>query len=227
VASDLPRVYPSGALKKVLYLHGFASSPAGRKVGALTELLRPHGIALVAPDLNVPSFRELDFRTMANLALREAEAHAPSVIVGSSLGAVAALETSRLGASAPLLLIAPAISFGPRWTEKLPPGDPLFFFHHAEGRELPIHRSFFEDLADHDSDREPPAVPVIVVMGTDDESVPFEHVRQVWLAWEESGRLAGGSRFVPVPGGDHGLVEHAGTLARELLDLSSYSGGAG
>ncbi|MDQ5858107.1 MAG: alpha/beta fold hydrolase [Acidobacteriota bacterium] len=207
-------------MKKILYLHGFASSPAGRKVGALTELLAPHGLEIVAPDLNVPSFRELDFQAIARLSLREAEAHAPVVIVGSSLGAIAALEASRLGASAPLVLIAPAIGFGRRWTEKLSPGDPLFFFHHAQGQELPIHRNFFEDLADRESDGEPPTVPVVVVMGTNDESVPFDHVRRIWDAWEDSGRLAAGSRFVEIPGGDHGLVEQADTIAREILVLS-------
>lgn len=208
-------------MKKVLYLHGFASSPAGRKVAALTELLGPRGLQVVAPDLNVPSFRKLDFRAIARLSLWEAKRHAPVVIVGSSLGAVAALEASRLGARAPLLLIAPAIGFGRRWTEKLPPGDPLFFFHHAEGKELPIHRRFFEDLAGHETDPEPPPGPVIVVMGTNDESVPVDHVRKIWKAWEDSDRLAAGSRFVEIPGGDHGLIEHAGTIAREIIGLSA------
>lgn len=206
-------------MKKILYLHGFASAPAGRKVRALTELLGPENFQVIAPDLNVPSFRNLDFQAIARRSLGEASQHAPVVIVGSSLGAVAALEANRLGARAPLLLIAPAIGFGRRWTEKLPPGDPLFFFHHAEGRELPIHRRFFEDLAGLESDPSPPASPVLVVMGTKDESVAIDHVRKIWEAWEDSGRLATGSRFVEIEGGDHGLVEHAGTIAREILDL--------
>lgn len=205
-------------MKNVLYLHGFASSPAGRKVGLLADLLAPRGLRIVAPDLNVPSFRELDFRAIVHRALDEARLHAPVVIVGSSLGAVAALEAARLGASAPLVLIAPAIGFGRRWTEKLPPGDPLLFLHHAEGREIPIHRRFFEELAARGGDTKPPSAPVVVVMGANDESVPVDHVREVWRAWESSGGLAPGSRFVEIPGGDHGLVEHVGTIARAILD---------
>ena len=207
-------------MKNVLYLHGFASSPAGRKVAALTELLAPRGLRIVAPDLNVPSFRQLDFGAIARLALAEAERQAPVVIVGSSLGAVVALEISRLGAKAPLLLIAPAVGFGRRWTEKLPPGDAPLFFHHGEGKELPIHRRFFEDLAERSDADSPPSVPVVVVMGTDDESVPVDHVRGVWRKWETSGRLAPSSRFLEIPGGDHGLVEHVETIAREIAALA-------
>ncbi len=227
MASGLRRVYPSSTLKKVLYLHGFASSPAGRKIGALRDLLAPHGLDVVAPDLNVPSFRDLDFRAIARLASEQASEHAPAVIVGSSLGAVVALEVSRLGARAPLVLVAPAIGFGRRWTEKLPPGDPLVFFHHAQGKDLPIHRRFFEELAERGEDSEPPPVPVILVMGTNDESVPFHHVRKTWKSWEDSGRLSEGSGFVEIPRGDHGLVEHVGTIARHIVDLSERSSAVG
>ncbi|HEX9148458.1 MAG TPA: hypothetical protein VF958_04770, partial [Thermoanaerobaculia bacterium] len=62
--------------------------------------------------------------------------------------------------------------------------------------------------------------PVVVVMGTDDESVPFEHVREHWRGWEGSGRLLPGSRFVEVAGGDHGLVEHVPAIAAEIVRLA-------
>ena len=207
-------------MKKILYLHGFASSPAGRKVSALTDLLAGREIEIIAPDLNIPSFRRLDFDAIARLAQWEGKRHDPAVIVGSSLGALAALEVSRRGSRAPLVLIAPAVGFGERWTEKLPPGDPLLFFHHAEGKELPIHRRFFEQLAALAVDREPPSVPVVIVMGERDESVPFEHVRTIWRGWEASGALASGSRFVGIPEGDHGLVDHVDTIAREIARLA-------
>ena len=207
-------------MKNILYLHGFASSPEGRKVAALKALLDPRAFRIVAPDLNVPSFRDLDFASIVQVALAEAKRLVPGVIVGSSLGALAALEASRLGARAPLLLVAPAVGFGRRWIEKLPVGDPLPFFHHALGKELLIHRRFFEELATLETDREPPPAPVVIVMGTRDESVPYEHVRGVWRTWEGSGRLVDGSHFVEITGGDHGLVESADIIAREIVALA-------
>ena len=152
---------------------------------------------------------------MAEAAGAEITKRSPAVVVGSSLGALVALAAVGIGHSAPLVLIAPALGFGRRWTEKLPPGDPLRFFHFGEERELPIHRRFFEEMAAVDVDRHPPEVAVTVIMGTQDESVPLELVQDVWKRWEVSGRLVPGSRFVSIPGGDHGLVGHADLLAEE------------
>jgi hypothetical protein len=200
----------------VLYLHGFASSPRGRKVSILREMLEPEGIRVLAPDLNVPSFERLQFEAMVRIVLDKAIELSPGVVVGSSLGALVALAVARLGLAAPLVLIAPAIGFGDRWTEKLPAGDPVEFFHHGEGRPLWIHRAFFEELARADLDREAPAVPVTIVMGGHDESVPFDGVARAWRRWEESGRLRPGSRFVEIPGGDHGLIAFTDRIADEI-----------
>ncbi|HYK42869.1 MAG TPA: YqiA/YcfP family alpha/beta fold hydrolase [Thermoanaerobaculia bacterium] len=204
-------------LKNVLYLHGFASSPRGRKVEALRELLAPAGLRVVAPDLNIPSFQKLDFKGMSRMAFWEAKKHMPAVIVGSSLGAMVALDVARIAPAPALVLIAPAIAFGARWTEKLPAGESVPFFHHGEGRELPIHRRFFEQMAALDVDSRPPSMPVTIVMGENDESVPFEGVRAAWESWERSGGLAPRSRFVAIPGGDHGLVDHVERIRDEVL----------
>ncbi len=208
-------------MRRVLYLHGFASSPAGRKIALLRETLPVDEFEVVAPDLNRPSFQRLDFEEIAREAVRVALARAPAVIVGSSLGALVALEACRRGARAPLVLIAPALGFGARWTEKLVPGDPVPVFHHGSNRELGIHRRFFEQMARVAVDRDPPEVPVTVLMGTEDASVPFDGVRAVWERWEASGRLAGGSRFIPIAGGDHGLVAHVDRIAREVRALAA------
>jgi pimeloyl-ACP methyl ester carboxylesterase len=203
-------------VRTVLYLHGFASSPLGRKVALLRQRLEPEGFRLAAPDLNRPSFERLDFDAMVAAALAEAKASPPAVLVGSSLGALVALEAERRGVAAPLVLIAPALGFGARWTEKLPEKEMLRFFHHGAGEERPIHRAFFEQMARTAADREPPASPVTVIMGRKDESVPFELVEAAWCRWVASKRLPAGSRFVEIPEGDHGLVDHVASIAEEI-----------
>jgi pimeloyl-ACP methyl ester carboxylesterase len=74
------------------------------------------------------------------------------------------------------------------------------------------------------ADAEPPPVPVSVVMGTEDESVPFEQVKSAWARWVSSGRLPRGSRFHRIEGGDHGLIEFGDAIeeaVRERLEASS------
>ena len=72
-----------------------------------------------------------------------------------------------------------------------------------------------------DVDREPPPVPVVILMGRRDESVPFEAVEAVWKRWEASGGLRSGSRFVEIPDGDHGLLGHVDRIADEIRALAS------
>lgn len=208
------------ASKTVLYLHGFASSPRGRKVTLLRERLEPRGLRIVAPDLNRPSFEQLDFEAMVEAALAQAAASPPVVLAGSSLGALVALAASRRGVSAPLVLIAPALGLGARWTAGLPQEDMLSFFHHGAGEKRPIHRAFFEAMAALSVGGDPPAARVTVVMGRRDESVPYSLVEGVWCNWVASGKLPGGSRFVEIPQGDHGLVDFVDQLATEIEALA-------
>jgi len=197
----------------VLYLHGFASSPSGRKIALLRGALPAGFFRLVAPDLNKPSFERLAFDSIVDEALGVANAEHPDVVVGSSLGALVALAAARRGLNVPLVLIAPALGFGSRWLEKLAPGDPVRFFHHGQNRDLEIHRRFFEQMAQLKIDREAPAQRVTVLMGASDESVPFDGVSEIWQRWEASGQLAKGSSFTAIPNGDHGLVDHVGLIA--------------
>ncbi len=174
---------------------------------------------LVAPDLNRPSFERLRFEAIVQEAVRAARREKPDVVVGSSLGALVALEASRRRMTAPLVLVAPALGFGKRWTEKLAPGDPVRFFHHGQGKDLEIHRRFFEEMAEVTVDRDPPRQKVVVVMGEEDESVPYEGVKTTWQRWESSGSLAAGSRFVPVAEGDHGLIGSVDEISDAIRSL--------
>ncbi len=200
---------PVSAAPALLYLHGLASSPKGRKREMLERRFAAEGWKVVAPDLNVPSFRELSFAEMCAEAFVTCAEARPRVVVGSSLGALVALSVTGMleNGRPPLVLVAPALGFGERWKSKLPEGDVFELFHHGEGRPLPIHRAFFEEMAGVRVDEAAPPVPVSMVMGTRDESVPFDQVAESWARWEASGRLAPGSLFHRVEGGDHGLIE--------------------
>src|SRR5262249_29328198 len=172
----------------------------------LREALPPSEYRVVAPDLNRPSFEKLRFEAIVEAAVRAAREARPDVVVGSSLGALVALEAARRGGTAPLVLIAPALGFGARWTSKLAPGDPVRFFHHGQGKDLEIHRTFFEEMSAVTVDRDPPKQKVIVIMGEQDESVPFHGVKSTWDRWEASGHLAAGARCLPLAYVGRGLV---------------------
>ncbi|HEX6178682.1 MAG TPA: YqiA/YcfP family alpha/beta fold hydrolase [Thermoanaerobaculia bacterium] len=199
----------------VLYFHGFASSPQSQKLVMLSEMLAPE-IILNAPDLNVPTFTKLRFESMIALAEREAARRPPKAIVGSSLGSLVALELVRRGVRAPVVLIAPAVGVARRWHTRLAAGDPVRVFNHAIGGDAEIHRAFFDEMNDVQPELATPPVPVSVVMGREDETVPFEMVRGVWESWTASGTLPAGSRFIEIAGGDHGLVAWVDVIAREI-----------
>jgi pimeloyl-ACP methyl ester carboxylesterase len=202
----------------ILYLHGFASSPNSAKVRAIRDLLAPD-IEMNVPDLNVPSFETLDIYAAVERAIEAGKRVPPVAVVGSSLGGLMALEIVRRGLRRPLVLIAPALGVAEHWINHVPEGDPVIVYNHAREADAPIHRAFFEQMAGVDADRESPAVPVTLIMGRKDESVPFDRVAAVWRQWEQQG-LAGGSKFVEIAEGDHGLTAFAPTIAEEIRRIS-------
>ena len=204
-------------MKRVLYFHGFASSPASAKIVSLIPLLAPRGVELITPDLNAPSFEALDWNAMNQVADCSSQvAGGVDAIVGSSLGALVALEIVKRGVKAPLVLIAPALGVADRWQLKVPAGDPVIVFNHARGEKAPIHRAFFEQMFHVRIDDEPPPVRTVAIMGTNDETVPFDLVSKTWTRWESRG-LPPGSKFIIIDGGDHGLTAHVETIAREIV----------
>jgi hypothetical protein len=57
-------------------------------------------------------------------------------------------------------------------------------------------------------------------VGREDETVPFDSVERLWRAWESSGRLAPGSRFIEIEDGDHGLVSHASLIEQAIVEAA-------
>ncbi|HEX7830358.1 MAG TPA: YqiA/YcfP family alpha/beta fold hydrolase [Thermoanaerobaculia bacterium] len=207
-------------MKSVLYFHGFASSPASAKIAALRPLLVPHDIELVTPDLNVPSFEQLDFDAVVAHALDVARAHPIRAIVGSSLGALVALSVAKNGFALPLVLIAPALGVARRWAEHVPDTDPVRVFNFARNADAFIHRKFFEQMTNLHVDEEPPPSRVTAIMGRKDETVPFWVVEETWKKWEAAG-LAPGSKFIELAEGDHGLVDETDIIRDAIVEATS------
>ena len=202
----------------VLYLHGFASSPASAKISALRPLLEPRGIELHTPDLNIPSFERLDFDAVVDATFALASRLAPRAIVGSSLGSLVAVAVAKRGIEVPLVLIAPALGVARRWSSRLPDTDPVPVFHYARNTEVPIHRKFFDQMASLHVDDDPPPSRVIALMGRKDETVPFDIVEETWEKWRGAG-LAGDSRLVVFDDGDHSLVGEAERIADAIVEV--------
>jgi alpha-beta hydrolase superfamily lysophospholipase len=205
-------------MSSVLYFHGFASSPLSTKVQSVSGLLEPEGIVLNVPDLNVPSFERLDWNAMIDRAVDAGRRDPPVAIAGSSLGGLVALAVMQRGIVAPLILIAPAIGIADRWRTELPTGDPIVVWNHAREANVPIHRAFFEQMAEVHVDDDAPPAPVTVIMGGEDESVPFDRVERTWRRWEASGRLMDGSQFIEILAGNHGLTEHVDVIALSIIE---------
>ena len=205
----------------VLYLHGFASSPGSGKITALRPLLSPRGVELDTPDLNVPTFEELDWDAVIGRALEHARRTPPQAIAASSMGALIALTlVVGHGLRAPLVLIAPAFGVARRWKPRLPDdGQPLLVFNHARNAEAPIHRRFFDQMLDIEPERLPPPVRTTIIMGRQDDTVSFEGVEAVWKRWEADG-VVPGSKFIEIPEGDHGLTAYAPLIAEEIFEAA-------
>lgn len=201
-------------MNRILYFHGFASSPASAKIALIRPMLETE-FELITPDLNVPSFEQLDWDAIVDVAQTLLSVHDVDLLAGSSMGALVALAIAK--PDIPLLLIAPALGIADRWRTLLPDGDPIIVFNHAQNAKVPIHRKFFEQIFRVRVDAYAPPSRVTVIMGRNDESVPFDLVEQTWNNWKPE--LVEGSKFIEIAEGDHGLTAHAELIASEIRAL--------
>jgi hypothetical protein len=116
---------------KVLFLHGWKSTPGGVK----PTYLRENGFDVLNPSLDNDDFAEA-----LQVAQSEYERHQPDVIVGSSRGGAVAMNLR--GANAHLVLLCPAWK---KWgaATRVPPG--TFLLHSRFDEVIPFEDS--EQLA--------------------------------------------------------------------------------
>lgn len=192
-----------------IYLHGFASSPRSAKAVAFAGWAARHGIEIEALDLRVPSFERLLFSAIEARVIDAIDAaggaRARAVLIGSSLGGLAALRVAeREPRVAAVLAMAPALSLATRWEQRLGPAawerwrtsGSLEVDDHVPGpdgapRKGRVHFAFVEELARIDAERGPEPdvrVPVTIVHGVRDEVVDVGLSRQ-WAAGRSHVRL--------------------------------------
>jgi pimeloyl-ACP methyl ester carboxylesterase len=174
--------------RRVLYLHGFASSPRSTKVGFFTDRLLEHGIRLECPDFNEPDFRTLTLTRMVDrlageLAMTEG---GPATLIGSSLGGMlAVLAAARFPSRVErLVLLAPAVMFAKPGHHLLPPErieewrrrGSLPFIHYGDNVERELNFTFYEDSLQYDAFNAAIPQPTLIFQGVGDASVDYRTV---------------------------------------------------
>jgi uncharacterized protein len=178
----------------VVYLHGFASSPASSKATWFGRELAARGVGYTCPDLNAPSFESLTVtRMLADTAAAIAAAPTgPVALIGSSLGAFVAVHAAaadRTGRVDRLILLAPALDFGGNRLKQLGAvgidewrtAGTLAFFHYGFGAPRHVGFDLYLDAAAYDAQHVPVHVPTLVVQGRRDELVDTSMVER-WAA---------------------------------------------
>jgi pimeloyl-ACP methyl ester carboxylesterase len=176
------------AKKTILLLHGFASSGQSTKARYLREKFK--GLPQVefhAIDFN-PTPRDFEYMTTTGLInrLRQyvLDHHLGNIsIIGSSYGGLIALRYAhRFGGVERMLLLAPGL----RWLsgglsqeglERWQKAGAEPVLHYAFEEEIPLRYDLHIDGL-HYLEPVPPAAPITIIHGSDDEVVPVDHSRE-------------------------------------------------
>ena len=169
---------------RVLYLHGFASSPASRKARFFSEKLSAEGVQVDVPTLDEGDFERLTITGQLRVIERALDGQSVALIGSSMGGYLSALYAANHRAVERLLLLAPAFQFLNHWRATLGPEElkkwkkdgyrPVF--HYGANRERDIRYQLIEDAAQYDP---APAfsLPALIFHGTRDDTVPVEYSR--------------------------------------------------
>jgi pimeloyl-ACP methyl ester carboxylesterase len=165
---------------RIVYLHGFASSPHSNKARYFKTKFDQMGVPFEAPQLDEGDFERLTITSQLGVVER-AVAGRPAVLMGSSLGGyLAALYAVRHpGDVERMVLLAPAFQFSERWRARFRPEDLELwkqqgsapFFHYGDQTEQRLGYSFVED-ADQYEDAPDFGQPALILHGSEDTVVP-------------------------------------------------------
>jgi len=217
---------------RVVYLHGFASSPQSTKAQFFGGKFAQAGVAFEAPELDRGEFENLtiggQMLIVENAVARHASAlekGEPLVLMGSSLGGyLAALYAAEHpGAVERLILLAPAFGFLERWKTRLSTEEIEHWrengwspvYHYGSRTERRLGYGFLEEAAKYDASPDFHQR-ALILHGTEDPVVPYQNSYNFAL---EHAR----TRLVPFKSG-HELTDVLEDLWREVATFLEIAG---
>jgi pimeloyl-ACP methyl ester carboxylesterase len=166
---------------RVVYLHGFASSPGSTKAQFFRQRFAERGIECEIPQLDGGDFRGLTLSGQLSVVERTVGA-GPVVLMGSSMGGyLAALYAARHAEQIECVIaLAPAFDFAARWRlrmgeeamEKWEQAGKLEIYHYGEKREAELSYTLYTDSLLYEAYPEV-ARPMLILHGSSDDVVPI------------------------------------------------------
>ena len=169
----------NSAVTRIVYLHGFASTPLSTKAQFFKRQFD-------GADFEIPRLDNGDFETLTvtgQLQVVDRAVHGdPVILMGSSLGGyLAALYASRHDNVERLVLLAPAFEFPARWRQRFSTEDldewlrtgSRNFYHYGYKSDRPLGYQFVEDAVQYE-DSPDFRQPALIFHGLRDDVVPPE-----------------------------------------------------
>lgn len=167
---------------RVVYLHGFASSPQSSKAQFFRNRFTERGVAVDIPQLDGGDFEHLTISGQLRIVDQIVNG-SKAILMGSSLGGyLAALYAARNpGRIEKLVLLAPAFQFPRRWRERYAPEDletwkrdgTVRIYHYGYKAERDLAYGLIEDAQQYENEPEF-GQPALILHGIHDPVVPVE-----------------------------------------------------
>jgi pimeloyl-ACP methyl ester carboxylesterase len=172
-------------MTRIVYLHGFASSPASTKSRFFAAKFAGISVPFENPELDEGNFETLTVTGQLQVVDRAVNGD-PVILMGSSLGGyLAALYASSHANVERLVLLAPAFQFPSRWRQRFREADfadwkrngVRSFYHYGYQEDRPLGYRFAEDSVQ--CKEEPDfSQPALIFHGVRDDVVPVEVSRK-------------------------------------------------
>lgn len=165
---------------RIVYLHGFASSPQSSKAQFFLKRFTERGVRVEIPQLDAGDFEHLTITRQLDVVDR-AVGDAPTILMGSSLGGyLASLYAARHPQTVEkLILLAPAFQFPKRWRERYPEEEledwrrtgAARVYHYGYKEERELSYGLIEDAQQYE-DEPDFRQPALIFHGIHDPVVP-------------------------------------------------------